>query len=179
MKKTILLLLALFMTVFACGYTSAAEKPGGAIESDEYEIFDAVLDNYDSFVAIEKKTISEKILDNAAVTHLKQSGVQVDDYLTDDFNKKTSRAYELEKRFSKKRYFIDESYPSFPDSGKESIKISRAGFNEGKNQALVFIIYKSVGPQEAFYEEGNFVFLEKKEGRWIVIKTVMASQRYY
>mgnify|MGYP001617593044 FL=1 len=176
MKK--ILVLALFMIAFVCGYASAAEKPG-AIESDEYEIFNAVLDKYDAFVALEKKTISEKILDNAAVTHLKQSGVQVDDYLTDDFNKKNSKAYELEKRFSKKRYFTDESYPVFPDTSKESIRISRAGFNKEKDRALIFVRYWSIAPQKAFYEEGSFVFLEKKEGRWIVIKTVMASQRYY
>ena len=94
MKK--ILVLALFMIAFVCGYASAAEKPG-AIESDEYEIFNALLEKYDAFVAIERTTISEKMLDNAAVTHLKQSGVQVDDYITDDFNRKNSRAYELEK----------------------------------------------------------------------------------
>jgi hypothetical protein len=37
MKKTILLLLALFMIVFACGYTSAAEKftPAGIEQGPE------------------------------------------------------------------------------------------------------------------------------------------------
>ncbi|HBR22348.1 MAG TPA: hypothetical protein DD713_07285 [Nitrospiraceae bacterium] len=149
------------------------------IEPDEYEIFNAVLDKYDAFISFEKMTISEKRLDNAAIKHLTQSGVQVDNYLAEDFNEKNSRSYELEKRFSKKRYFIDESYPVLPGSGKEGIKISRAGFNKEKNQALIFIRYQIIGPQEAFYEEGNFVFLERKEGKWIVIKTAMASQRYY
>lgn len=149
------------------------------IEPDEYEIFNAVLDKYDAFVSLDKTTMSEKRLDNADVAHLKRSGMQIDNHLTDDFNKKNSRSYELEKRFSKKRYFMDESHPRFPDSGKKSVKISRAGFNKEKNRAVIFIRYKIVGPQEVFYEEGNFVFLEKKESKWIVVKTVMASQRYY
>ena len=57
------------MIAFVCGYASAAEKPGD-IESDEYEIFNAVLDKYDAFVALEKNHI-RKDTDNAAVTHLK------------------------------------------------------------------------------------------------------------
>jgi len=149
------------------------------IEPDEYEIFNAVLDEYDAFVSLEKTTISERRIDNAAVTHLKQSYVQIDNYLADDFNKKNSRSYELEKRFFKKRYFMDESYQSFPGSGKESVGISRVGFNKEKDRALIFVRYKSITPPEAFYEEGNFVYLEKKEGKWVAIKTVMASQRYY
>lgn len=149
------------------------------IEPDEYEIFNAVLDKYDAFVSLDKTTIFEKRLDNAAVAHLQRSGMQIDNYLTDDFNKKNSRSYELEKRFSKKRYFTDESHPRFPGDVKESVKISRAGFDKGKNRAVIFIRYQSIAPQKAFYEEGNFVFLERKEGKWIVVKTVMASQRYY
>ncbi len=149
------------------------------IEPDEYEIFNAVLDKYDAFVSLERITIFEKRLDNAAIKHLTQSGMQIDNYLTDDFNKRNSRSYELEKRFSKKRYFMDESHPRFPDRVKESVKISRAGFDKQKNKAVIFIRYRSIAPQKAFYEEGNFVFLERKEGKWIVIKTVMASQRYY
>ncbi len=149
------------------------------IEPDEYEIFNAVLDKYDAFVSLEKTTISEKRLDNAAIKHLTRSGVQVDNYLTEDFNKKNSRSYELEKRFSKKRYFMDESHPRFPGSVKESVKISRAGLDKEKNRAVLFIRYQSIAPQKAFYEEGNFVSLERKEGKWIVIKTVTASQRYY
>jgi hypothetical protein len=149
------------------------------IEPYEYEIFNAILDKYDAFVSLDKTTISEKRLDNADVVHLQRSGMQIDNYLTDDFNKKNSRSYELEKRFSKKRYFMDESYPVHPGSGKESVKISRAGFDKEKNRAVIFIRYQSIAAQKAFYEEGNFVFLERKESKWIVVKTVMASQRYY
>ncbi|MDI6727876.1 MAG: hypothetical protein QMD44_02980 [Thermodesulfovibrionales bacterium] len=149
------------------------------IEPEEYEIFNAVLDKYHALVSLEKTTMSEKKLDNADVTHLKRLSVHVDAYLTGDFNKKNSRSYELEKRFFKKRYFMDESYQSFPGSGKESVGISRVGFNKEKDRALIFVRYKSITPPEAFYEEGNFVYLEKKEGKWVAIKTVMASQRYY
>ena len=183
MIRKILLVVLIFTAVLPSSNVFSAEplKSSGLdmIESDEYEVFDAVLDKYDAFVSLEKTTISERRLDNAAVTHLKQSRVQVDDYLIDDFNMKNSRAYELEKRFSKKRYFTDESYQGFPGTGKESVKISRVGFNEEKDRALIFIRYRSIAPQKEFYEEDNFVFLEKKESRWIVIKTVMASQRYY
>ena len=34
-------------------------------------------------------------------------------------------------------------------------------------------------PAKAFYEEGNFVFLEEKRGQMDCDKTVIASQRYY
>jgi hypothetical protein len=151
----------------------------GMIESEEYEIFNIVLEEYHALVLIERTTMSEKTLDNAVITHLKRSGVHVDDYLADDFNKKNSRSYELEKRFTKKRYFMDESHRGFQGSSKESVKISRPGFNKERNRALIFVSYKSIAPQKAFYEEGNFVYLEKKDGKWISIKTVMASQRYY
>lgn len=183
MIRKILLAVLIFAAVLLSSNVFSAEPLKSSeldmIEPDEYEIFNVVLDKYDAFVSLEKTTISEKMLDNAAVTHLKQSGVQVDDYLTDDFNKKNSRSYELEKRFAKKRYFMDESHPGFPGRSKESVKISRAGFNKEKDRALIFIRYKSIGPQEAFYQDDNFVLLEKKESKWIMIKTVMASQRYY
>ena len=106
MIRKILLVVLIFTAVLPSSNVFSAEplKSSGLdmIESDEYEVFDAVLDKYDAFVSLEKTTISERRLDNAAVTHLKQSGVQVDDYLIDDFNKKNSRAYELEKDFLKR-----------------------------------------------------------------------------
>lgn len=123
--------------------------------------------------------MTERKLDSASIKHLTQSGVKVDDYLADDFNKKNIISYKIEKRFSKKRYFMDESYPVHPGNGKESVKISRAGFDKEKNRAVIFIRYQSIAAQKAFYEEGNFVFLERKESKWIVVKTVMVSQRYY
>ena len=183
MIRKILLVVLIFAAALLSSNAFSAEPLKSSvldtIEPDEYEIFNVALDKYDAFVSLEKTTISEKMLDNAAVTHLKQSGVQVDDYLTVDFNKKNSRSYELERRLFKKRYFMDESHQGFPGGSKESVKISRAGFNKEKDLALIFVRYKSIGSQEAFYEEGNFVYLEKKESKWIAIKTVMASQRYY
>jgi U3 small nucleolar RNA-associated protein 14 len=105
--------------------------------------------------------------------------VKIIDYLADDFNKKNSRPYKLENKFKKERHFADEKYTGFTGRARETVKISRPGFNKEENQALIFIIYQSNSSQEAFYEESNFVFLEKKEDRWIVMKKVMASQRYY
>jgi hypothetical protein len=173
----------IFASIFLSLNIASAEPLSASgldmIGPDEYEVFNAVLDKYDAFVSLEKTTISEKMLDNVTVTHLTQSGVKVDDYLADDFNKKNSISYKLEKRFSKERYFMDESYPVHPGSGKESVKISRAGFDEEKNRAVIFIRYQSIALQKAFYEEGNLVFLERKESKWILVKTVMASQRYY
>ena len=183
MIRKILLAVLIFAAVLLSSNVFSAEPLKSSeldmIEPDEYEIFNVVLDKYDAFVSLEKTTISKKMVDNSVVTHLKRSGVQVDDYMADDFNKKNSRSYELEKRFAKKRYFMDESHSSFPGRSKESVKISRAGFDKEKDRALIFIRYKSIGPQEAFYQDDNFVLLEKKESKWIMIKKVMASQRYY
>jgi hypothetical protein len=173
----------IFTVVLLCSNVFSAELLKSSSldtnEPDEYEIFNAVLDKYHAFVSIERTTMSEKMLNDAVVVHLKRSGVQVDDYLVDDFNKKNGRSYPLEKRFSKERHFTDEPYSSFQGGSRESVKISRPGFNKEKNRALIFIRYQSIAPQKAFYEEGNFVYLEKKEGKWVAIKTVMASQRYY
>jgi len=52
MKKTILLLLALFMIVFACGYTSAAEKftPSGSKQGPKIFVQLGYLDSVYSVV---------------------------------------------------------------------------------------------------------------------------------
>ncbi len=149
-------------------------KPSGldVIEPDEYEVFNAALDEYEyAFVSLERTTISEEKLDDAAVAYLKQSDAQVDGYMADDFNKKNIGPSRLENKFSRNRYFTDEPY----NDSAEIVKISRAGFDKGKNRAVIFIRYRLIGPQEAFYEEDNFVFLEKKDGKWVVIKKVTAS----
>jgi hypothetical protein len=116
-----------------------------------------------------KTTISEKRLDNAAVTHLKQSGVQVDNYLATTLIKKNQ--LELEKRFSLKRYsWMNISKVLRVETRKrENIE---AGFN--KEKIWIFCRVSKHRPTNILR-----ALFEKKESKWVTIKTVMASQRYY
>lgn len=58
-------------------------------------------------------------------------------------------------------------YKKFPDA-KSLIKLSKVGFRPNNNKAIVYFVFF----RGCLDGGGAFILLEKKEGRWSVVKTI-------
>jgi hypothetical protein len=81
---------------------------------------------------------------------------------------------------NRKKYQLSESFVQEPKKepvdlmdGKRQISFSRVGFDLKKNQGLLVVGLTYAYPEDVM-NEGKFVFLNKKDGQWVVDKTTEA-----
>jgi hypothetical protein len=171
---------------------TTTEKEVDAIESDsiltideEYAVYSAILADkrYKNKVIVIGDYTSHGSLANAASLHQQIASLTKD--TTCDYETKNQESEKLKNNFTVegKVIFLSEKeekqifrkdqdgwatfYKKYPEANG-IIHFSRAGFNQKQTQALVGV---SIGCGW-LCGEGNFIFLQKENGKWVVHKNI-------
>lgn len=166
------------------------------ISAEEYEVYNGLIkslneDNETSHLVIKKQTYSE-IIEGIAVKYITKK-LSLDTKIIEDYNKQNRLESEIQNQFklrSKITLVGDEiqeilkrpqtenelieakSWENFRQKYQTTslLTLSRVGFNEEKNKALVVYGYQSgwLGG------EGTFYLLTKKNNSWKIKKKVRA-----
>lgn len=161
---------ALVITLVLLAGTSAfCPRAGGeeAITAQEYEIFRQALATQRPWSAVNPETMATV---QAGADWLKPpAGIHLTADMANAFNAKNLIAYKLSDDF------LTEASQNFGDglTGKKKITLSRPGFDKQMRRAMLIIAVAYYHPEDVM-NEGMYVFLEKQESQWKVVRTAKA-----
>jgi hypothetical protein len=161
---------ALVITLVLLAGTSAfCPRAGGeeAITAQEYEIFRQALATQRPWSAVNPETMATV---QAGADWLKPpAGIHLTADMANAFNAKNLIAYKLSDDF-----LMEASQNSGDDlTGKKKITLSRPGFDKQMRRAMLIIAVAYYHPEDVM-NEGMYVFLEKQESQWKVVRTAKA-----
>ena len=155
--------LLLFLAATApCQKESAADT----ITGEEYEIYRLVIAKLEGRCDVDGETLAGIQIDPG---ELSARGIQVDRGMTEDFNSKNAKTYQLSAAFI---YEMETGSKSGLE-GRQKATFSRIGFEREKRRA-VLIVGRTFYYAEDIMNEGQYVFLEQKGGMWMVAETAGA-----
>jgi hypothetical protein len=155
--------------VLLAGTPAFCPSAGGeeAITAQEYEIFRQVLTTQRPWSAVNAETMATV---QAGADWLKPpAGIHLTAEMANAFNAKNSITYKLSDDF------LTEGFQNYGPglTGKKKITLSRPGFDTQMRRAMLIIAVAYYQPEDVM-NEGMYVFLEKQENQWKVVRTAQA-----
>ena len=138
-----------------------------AITAQEYEIFRQALTTQRPWSGVNPETMASV---QAGAAWLKPpAGIDLTAEMANAFNAKNLTAYKLSDNF-----LTEGSQNSGTGlTGKKKITLSRPGFDMQMRRAMLIIAVAYYHPEDVM-NEGIYVFLEKQENQWKVVRTAKA-----
>lgn len=144
---------------------------GGPVESaiteEEYGIYRLVLGEPGARSSVDSRTLAGIRAD--ADWLIPPAGMQPAPDTVKDFNEKNFKVYRLSEAFV--REMAQDSETGL--EGRKKTTFSRVGFDRERRHALLLMGIVLYYPEDIM-NEGQYVFLEKKDGAWTIVKTARA-----
>lgn len=158
------IVLLLISAVSAFCQTGPAE---GEITEEEYGIYRLVLQDQKGWSTVGRETLSGVRADFDAL--IPPAEIKPSPDIRKDFNEKNLKTHRLSDSFV--QAMAEGSGGS--REGRTKITFSRVGFDQEKRRALIVIGIAWYYPEDVM-NEGKYVFLEKRDGKWRVVDTTRA-----
>jgi len=142
--------------------------PGGsAIPDEEYDIYKVILANLLEWCEVDSQTLSGAWPEADIMTSGGRGRLDRD--LLKDLNAKNLKRYQLSNAFLAKMARGSENNRS----SRQQVTFSRVGFDREQRHALIVVGRTFYYPEDVM-NEGNYVCLEEKNGKWTVVNTYRA-----
>ena len=138
-----------------------------AITEEEYGIYRLALGEPGGRSSVDNETLAGIRAD--ADWLIRPPRIQPAPDMVKDFNEKNFKAYNLSEAFV--REMAQDSGGG--REGRKKTTFSRIGFDREKRHALLLMGITLYYPEDVM-NEGQYVFLEKKDGKWTIVNTAEA-----
>jgi hypothetical protein len=162
-KITVILIFALSMAHAAFGQSPEKTE----IPDEEYGIYTLAMEAVGGASSVNGETLNGEWKDY--LLNFFEDPVKPGPDLVKDFNQKNKAPYPLSAAFIQ----ASKKEPVRPLGDKRQARFSRPGLDLKKGQALLVVGLTYVYPEDVM-NEGKFVLLGKKDGKWVVEKTIQA-----
>lgn len=151
----------------AAGALCQSGPDADAIDAEEYGIYQLVVEKLEGRCPVEKETLDGVRAD--AEPLMLSVKFQLDADIIQDFNRRNLKRYTLSEAF------VDGMARGYEagTKGRKKATLSRVGFNGERRRALLLVGITLYYPEDIM-NEGTYVFLEKQNDRWAVVKTAGA-----
>ena len=157
-------ILLLFSASFSLCQSSFAEE---MITGEEYAIFRLALEKVGGTSSIDEETLGGVEVEDDTLRIL--TGIRPDAGMVHNFKAQNLKKHTISKSFLQEGTQV----AVFGREERKQVTLSRVGFDQSKRHAMLLVGITFYYPEDIM-NEGMYLFLEKKDGKWAVEKTATA-----
>lgn len=137
------------------------------ITGEEYAIFRLALEKVGGASSIDEETLDDVQFEDDTLRIL--TGIRPDADMVHSFKAQNLKKHTIAKAFFQERTQV----AGFGREERKMVTFSRVGFDKPKHHAMLLVGVTFYYPEDIM-NEGIYLFLEKKDGKWAVEKTATA-----